>query len=68
MYIHERLNIRLYCEGYGCFFESPSIMFVVVEQPHQLMDSLLKYKKYSILNILTPKPPTSVFVKMSKYL
>ena len=31
------------------------------------MDSLLKYKKYSILHILTQKPPTSVFVKMSKY-
>ena len=31
------------------------------------MDSLLKYKKCSILHILTQKPPTSVFVKMSKY-
>ena len=30
MYIHERLNMRLYCEGCECFFESLSIMFVVV--------------------------------------
>ena len=37
------------------------------EQPHQLVDSLLKYKKYSILHILTQKPPISVFVKISKY-
>ena len=38
-----------------------------LEQPHQLMDSLLKYKNYSILHILMQKPPTLVFVKMSKY-
>ena len=31
------------------------------------IDSLLKYKKCSILHILIQKPPTSVFVKMSKY-
>ena len=38
-----------------------------IEQPHQRMDSLLRYKKCSILHILTQKPPTSIFVKMSKY-
>ena len=45
-------------------------VFATLEQPHQLIDSLLKYKKKkkcSILYILTQKSPTSVFVKMSKY-
>lgn len=37
-----------------------------VEQPHQFRDSLLKYKKCLILYILIQKPPTSVFVNMSK--
>ena len=39
-----------------------------LEQPHQFVNSLLIYKKCSILHILTPKPPTLVFVKMSKYI
>ena len=38
-----------------------------LEQSYRLMDSLLKYKKCSILHILTQNPLTSVFVKMSKY-
>ena len=43
-------------------------VFVTLEQPHQLIDSFLKYKKKgSILYILAQKSPTSVFVKMSKY-
>ena len=38
-----------------------------LEQPHQLIYNLLKWKKVSILHILTQKTLTSVFVKMCKY-